>query len=222
MTTKRPSFIQWKHWTPKSLRLRNTLSFLFVYEWPKISGVPTLCPEMIHFTWMCGKQKGGLKNTSFSADKMLLLQHWQSNEAQPRLSRPPLFLTPLALSPGAGPLYMPCSSAITTTQFLLKTVFPKLQKEPGLVQGLLRETVPLSLTMRDAESYSRKCFVKNFSLCSIFFCPQGYKWNVGLVVCQAGQRIKTQTASLIWKHSTSQNEQDEEVFLMSYITAAAL
>lgn len=64
-------------------------------------------------------------------------------------------------SPGANPLYMPCSSAITMTQFLLKTLFPKLQKEPVLVQELSRETVPLSLTMRAAESYSRKCFVRN-------------------------------------------------------------
>lgn len=80
----------------------------------------------------------------------------------PVVSRTPLFLTPLSLSPGANPLYMPCSSAITMTQFLLKTVFPKLQKEPVLVQELSRETVPLSLTMRAAESYSRKCFVRNF------------------------------------------------------------
>lgn len=78
------------------------------------------------------------------------------------VKRGPLFSTRLALSPGADPLYMACSSAITMTQFLLKTVFPELQKEPGLVQELLRETVPLSLTMRAAESYSRKCFVKNF------------------------------------------------------------
>lgn len=94
--------------------------------------------------------------------KTLLLQHWQTSEARPCMSRTPLFLTPLSLSPGANPLYMPCSSAITMTQFLLKTVFPKLQKEPVLVQELSRETVPLSLTMRAAESYSRKCFVRNF------------------------------------------------------------
>ena len=120
-------------WTPSSL-------LLFVYEmtpdqrhagitlmWAKPRKIPAF-----HLTTLC----------CYSADKAV--------KRGPRLNGPPLFLTPLALSLGADPLYMPCSSAITMTQFPFKTVFPKLQKEPGPVQELLRETVPLSLTVRDA------------------------------------------------------------------------
>lgn len=142
------------------LRLGNTLSLLFVYgmnpDWRR-------APEMIRVTWMLGgrESRAGecrlLGSQDFSVTALA-----KQRSAAPGLSLPPLFLPPLAPSPGADPLYMPCSSAITMTQFLLKTVFPKLQKEPGLVQELLKETVPLSLTMRAAEFYSRKCFVKNF------------------------------------------------------------
>lgn len=146
------------------IRGRNTLSLLFVYEMTQDQRcAPSLPWDDTHYLNVGNRRlRGRLRHTSFSADKTLLLQHWQSNETRSHRSRPPLFLTPRALSPGADPLYMPCSSAITMTQFLLKTVLPKLQKEPALVQELLRETVPLSLTVRAAKSYSRKCFVKNF------------------------------------------------------------
>lgn len=142
-------------------------------KWPRISGMPRRCLDDTHYL-MWGKQKGRLENTGFPVDKTLLLQHWQSSEAQPRLSRPPLFSTPLALSPGANPLYMPCSSAITMTQFLLKTEFPELQKEPGLVQELLRKTVPLSL-LCVLLSPTPESALSRISNNAPFFCPQGYK-----------------------------------------------
>lgn len=88
--------------------------------------------------------------TTFSADKSLLSEHWQSGRVLP-----PLFLTHLGLSPGADLLYSPCCSAITMTHFLYKTVFSKLVKESRLVQELLKETIPLSLSMRTTKSCSR-------------------------------------------------------------------
>lgn len=155
MAAKRP-FWHWKAMNFTITWVREKISLLFACEmtwsvsWPHYA-----LPE-------CGRNREMGWRSRIIQSKTLLLQHWQTSEARPCMSRTPLFLTPLSLSPGANPLYMPCSSAITMTQFLLKTVFPKLQKEPVLVQELSRETVPLSLTMHAAESYSRKCFVRNF------------------------------------------------------------
>lgn len=103
--------------------LKNSVNFLFVYEMTQDHcSADSLNVDDAHYLNVDETEEKDRRIPVSAVDKTLLLQHWQRSQAQTRLNRPPLFLSPLALSPGADPFYMPCSPAITMTQFLLKTV----------------------------------------------------------------------------------------------------
>lgn len=93
MAARRP-FWHWKAMNFTITWVREKISLLFACEmtwsvpWPHYA-----LPE-------CGRNREMGWRSRIIQSKTLLLQHWQTSEARPCMSRTPLFLTPLSLSRG--------------------------------------------------------------------------------------------------------------------------
>lgn len=149
-------------------------------------------------------------------DKTLLLQHWQRSEARPPSERGRHCSWALLLSlRGPDPFYMPCSPAITMTQFLLKTVSQIAERSRAGTRAFKR-SCPLEFNYAWCWVLLQKVLCQEFLIMlrlfffSLFlFCPQGYKSSVEL-----GRELKP---SLIRRHRAPPQNDTMKMFYQCHV-----
>lgn len=157
MTTKRPLFIQkgfecHNHWARKPWQL-------LICFWPRISA---------HWLSWDDAQRLNVVETQEQAEEIPFIQR----------TRPCCYATDKALKRGRATIVLSLSRGQSFIHamffchyhdpFSFENCFSKLQKEPRLVQELLKEPVPLSLTMRAAESLLLKVLLSGISDDALF------------------------------------------------------
>lgn len=131
------------------------------------------------------KQRGGMRNSGFFSGQDFSV----TTPLTKQMKRGPVWAghhCSRLLSPGANPLYMPCSSAITMTQFLLKTVSQIAERAVAGTRAFKRNC-PLEFNYACCWVLLKKVLCQEF-LIMLCFLPTGLQvWAIGF---ELGQELK--------------------------------
>lgn len=157
-------------------------------KWPQISGVPTCCPGMIHITCMWNR-KAGWGIPVFQWTSLCCYSTDKANEAWPRLSRPPLFSTPLSRGRSFihAMFFCHCHDPIS-----FENCVSQIAERAAAGTRAFKRNCPLEFNYVCCWVLLQKVLCQEF-LIMLCFLPTGLQvWATGfeLVECRAGPGIK--------------------------------